>query len=103
MAMRPTVDALMSHLKSKGGRKINRAERFVSINEEKKASYDRFRGRVMFPVLDVNGNTIAFGARILDKGEPKYLIRRNSGLYQGRALYGCFRTRKNRRKNFRFW
>ena len=36
-------------------------------------AYDRFRGRVMFPILDRRGQAIAFGGRILDQGEPKYL------------------------------
>ena len=35
--------------------------------------YDRFRDRIMFPILDRRGRTIAFGGRIIDEGEPKYL------------------------------
>ncbi|MEQ8216543.1 MAG: DNA primase, partial [Smithellaceae bacterium] len=43
--------------------------------------YDRFRGRLIFPIENVFGDTIAFGGRILDKGEPKYLNSPESPLY----------------------
>ena len=42
-------------------------------SREKGTIYDRFRGRVMFPIIDVRGNIIGFGGRILGAGEPKYL------------------------------
>ncbi|HEX8251230.1 MAG TPA: DNA primase [Pyrinomonadaceae bacterium] len=96
-------DALMSHLKSKGaGEKLIEQSGLVSINEEKKRVYDRFRGRVMFPVLDVNGKAIAFGARILDKGEPKYLNSPETPAYiKGEHLYGLFQDKEDiRRKKF---
>ncbi len=35
--------------------------------------YDRFRGRVMFPIIDIRGNVIGFGGRVLDSSQPKYL------------------------------
>ncbi|KJV09833.1 hypothetical protein VZ95_08950 [Elstera litoralis] len=41
--------------------------------EEKPDPYDRFRGRVMFPICDKRGRVIAFGGRILGDGQPKYL------------------------------
>jgi len=96
-------DALMSHLKSKGAdEKLIEQSGLVSINEEKKRVYDRFRGRVMFPVLDVNGKAIAFGARILDKGEPKYLNSPETPAYiKGEHLYGLFQDKEDiRRKKF---
>ena len=40
---------------------------------EKGHIYDRFRNRVMFPIIDVRGNVIAFGGRVLDDSKPKYL------------------------------
>jgi DNA primase len=96
-------DALMSHLKSKGAdEKLIEQSGLVSINEEKKRVYDRFRGRLMFPVLDVNGKPIAFGARILDKGEPKYLNSPETPAYiKGEHLYGLFQDKEDiRRKKF---
>ncbi|MBR7117309.1 MAG: DNA primase [Clostridia bacterium] len=42
-------------------------------NEERGHVYDAFRNRVMFPVIDVSGNVIAFGGRVMDDSKPKYL------------------------------
>lgn len=93
-------DALMSLLKEKGAdEKLIEMSGLVSINEEKKRVYDRFRGRVMFPVLNVDGNPIAFGARILDQGEPKYLNSPETPAYiKGDHLYGLFQSKENIRK-----
>lgn len=89
-------DALMSHLKAKGAdEKLIEQSGLVSVNEEKKRVYDRFRGRVMFPVLDVSGKPVAFGARILDKGEPKYLNSPETPAYvKGQHLYGLFQNKE---------
>jgi DNA primase len=59
--------------------------------------YDRFRDRIMFPIRDVRGRVIAFGGRILDQGEPKYLNSPETALFhKGRELYGLFETRRTR-------
>lgn len=51
-------------------------------------SYDRFRGRVMFPIADRRGRVIAFGGRIIGQGEPKYLNSPETPLFhKGRELY----------------
>ncbi|HQU83696.1 MAG TPA: DNA primase [Pyrinomonadaceae bacterium] len=93
-------DALMSVLKEKGAdEKLIELSGLVSVNEEKKRIYDRFRGRVMFPVLNVDGNPIAFGARILGQGEPKYLNSPETPAYiKGDHLYGLFQSKENIRK-----
>ncbi|MBN1381162.1 MAG: DNA primase [Deltaproteobacteria bacterium] len=64
--------------------------------------YDRFRGRIIFPIEDVNGRVIAFGGRILGDGGPKYLNSPESPLYvKGKNLYGLNRTREEiRRKDY---
>ena len=96
-------DSLMSLLKQKGAdEKLIEASGLISINEEKKRVYDRFRGRVMFPVLDVKGNPIAFGARILATGEPKYLNSPETPAYiKGEHLYGLFQSKEEiRQKKF---
>ena len=57
--------------------------------------YDRFRDRVMFPIRNVKGQVIAFGGRILDAGEPKYLNSPETPLFQkGSELYGLFEARQ---------
>ncbi len=53
--------------------------------------YDRFRDRIMFPIRDKRGRVIAFGGRILDKGEPKYLNSPETVLFhKGGQLYGLY-------------
>ena len=57
--------------------------------------YDRFRDRIMFPIRDTRGRTIAFGGRVLDQGEPKYLNSPETELFhKGRELYGLFEARQ---------
>jgi DNA primase len=59
--------------------------------------YDRFRDRVMFPIRDVRGRVIAFGGRVIDRGEPKYLNSPETVLFhKGRELYGLHETRRSR-------
>ena len=61
--------------------------------------YDRFRGRLMFPIENAGGEVVAFGGRILDKGEPKYLNSPESPVYiKGKNLYGLNRTKEEIRK-----
>ncbi len=57
--------------------------------------YDRFRDRVMFPIVDQRGHIIGFGGRVLDKGEPKYLNSPETALFEkGRELYGLYQGRR---------
>ncbi len=56
-------------------------------------TYDRFRGRLMFPIRDARGRVIAFGGRILGEGEPKYLNSPETSLFdKGRTLYNLDRA-----------
>ncbi len=57
--------------------------------------YDRFRDRIMFPIVDQRGHIIGFGGRVLDKGEPKYLNSPETALFEkGRELYGLYQARR---------
>jgi DNA primase len=57
--------------------------------------YDRFRERIMFPIVNQKGDVIGFGGRVLDKGEPKYLNSPETPLFQkGSELYGLFQGRR---------
>jgi DNA primase len=58
--------------------------------------WDRFRDRVMFPIRDVKGEVIGFGARVMDGGgEPKYLNSPETPVFvKGRELYGLFEARQ---------
>lgn len=58
-----------------------------------RSPYDRFRGRVMFPIADRRGRTVGFGGRIVGAGEPKYLNSPETPLFhKGRLLYGLSRA-----------
>ena len=61
--------------------------------EDGGATYDRFRGRLMFPIRDPRGRVIGFGGRILGAGEPKYLNSPDTPLFdKGRTLYNIDRA-----------
>jgi len=63
-------------------------------------SYDRFRGRVMFPISDRRGRVTGFGGRILGPGEPKYLNSPETQLFQKRwTLYGLHLATPSARKD----
>ncbi len=66
----------------------------VIAGEEGKR-YDRFRDRIMFPIVNVRGQVIGFGGRVLDKGEPKYLNSPETTLFEkGHELYGLYQAQK---------
>src|SRR5271167_953254 len=59
--------------------------------------YDRFRDRLMFPIRDSRGRVLAFGGRVIDQGEPKYLNSPETPLFhKGRELYGLYEARQAR-------
>jgi DNA primase len=71
------------------------AECGLVIDNEQGKRYDRFRDRVMFPILDQRGNVIGFGGRVIGQGEPKYLNSPETPLFEkGRELYGLFHARR---------
>lgn len=77
------------------GSSKNLAEAGLVIDNEKGRRYDRFRDRIMFPILDQKGSVIGFGGRVLEKGEPKYLNSPETPLFEkGRELYGLFQARQ---------
>jgi DNA primase len=72
---------------------LNETGLVVSNDEGKR--YDRFRDRIMFPIINVRGQVIGFGGRVLDKGEPKYLNSPETPLFEkGHELYGLFQAQK---------
>jgi DNA primase len=83
-----------------GGASLKLAEQAGLIIAGKEGSYyDRFRGRLIFPIENVFGEIVAFGGRILEKGEPKYLNSPESPVYiKGRNLYGLQKTKEEIRK-----
>ncbi len=65
------------------------------IENEQGRRYDRFRDRIMFPIIDAKGQVIGFGGRVLGKGEPKYLNSPETPVFEkGRELYGLPQARQ---------
>src|SRR4029079_4775844 len=57
--------------------------------------YDRFRDRVMFPILDARGNVIGFGGPVIGARAPRYLTSQETPLFEkGRELYGLYQARR---------
>lgn len=66
----------------------------VVPRKEKDGFYDRFRGRIVFPIFDVNMKVIGFGGRVMDNSPPKYLNSPETLLYnKSRSLYGLHKAK----------
>ena len=86
-------NALKRALEKLGEDKLIDTGMLIQPEESGKDSYDRFRGRLMFPIRDARGRVIAFGGRILGEGEPKYLNSPDTILFdKGRTLYNIDRA-----------
>ncbi len=71
------------------------SETGLVITGEGDKRYDRFRDRIMFPIINVRAQVIGFGGRVLDKGEPKYLNSPETPLFEkGHELYGLYQAQK---------
>lgn len=66
-------DGMLRALGELGYDKRDLLEAGLAVNNQDGRIYDRFRGRVMFPIIDVRGNVIGFGGRVMDGSTPKYL------------------------------
>jgi len=67
----------------------------MAIQSDKNRPYDRFRGRIQFPIRDKRGRVIGFGGRVLGDGTPKYLNSPETRIYhKGQELYGLFEAKQ---------
>lgn len=64
---------LINHLENKGFTQQEMLTAGLISKNDKGNVYDKFRGRIMFPIIDIRGNIIAFGGRVIDDSMPKYL------------------------------
>ena len=89
-------DQLLGHMKKKGYDEKELFEaNLVSFNEERNHYYDRFRNRLIFPIIDRKSRVVGFGGRVLDDSLPKYLNSSDTLLYKkSRELYGLNRVMK---------
>ncbi|HYR76856.1 MAG TPA: DNA primase [Pyrinomonadaceae bacterium] len=94
-------EALSTHLRQKGATQEQLEKSGLVVKKDEGGSYDRFRGRLIFPVFDAQGKPIAFGGRTLEpEGEPKYLNSPETPAYtKGRHLFGLNLTRDEIRRN----
>lgn len=87
-------DGLLRYLRSKGftEKELGATGLFSSGS---RGLYDRFRGRLMWPINSITGETIGFGARIIGDGQPKYLNTPETQLYKkSQVLYGLDMAKK---------
>ncbi|HIJ89272.1 MAG: DNA primase [Desulfobulbaceae bacterium] len=69
------------------------------VPRENGGFYDRFRNRVMFPIIGLTGRVVAFGGRILDDGQPKYMNSPESPVFdKSRTLFGLYHNREHIRQ-----
>ena len=70
------------------------------VGEKNGRIYDRFRNRLMFPIIDVRGNVIGFGGRVLDDSKPKYLNSNETLIFNKRKnLFGMNLAKKTKQSN----
>jgi DNA primase len=92
-------DALSPYLKQKGATQSQIDRSGLVVKKDEGGSYDRFRGRLIFPVLDNQGKPIAFGGRTLSNEDAKYINSPETAAYiKGRNLFGLNLTRDEIRR-----
>ena len=93
-------DALITAMLQKGYTKSELLETGLAVQNKNGRLYDKFRNRLMFPVIDVRGDVVAFGGRVLDKSDPKYVNTQETIIYSKRRnLYGINLAKKTKRPN----
>ena len=94
-------DALLTAMQEKGYTKAELLAAGLVVRSKQGRLYDKFRSRLMFPVIDVRGDVVAFGGRVLDKSEPKYMNTTETIVYSKRRnLYGINLAKRTKRPNF---
>jgi DNA primase len=92
-------EALSIYLRQKGATQDQIDRSGLVVKKEEGGSYDRFRGRLIFPVMDIQGKPIAFGGRTLRDEDAKYINSPETAAYvKGRNLFGLNLTRDEIRR-----
>lgn len=93
-------DVLLNAMTAKGYSKSELLSAGLIVDNKKGGFYDKFRNRLMLPVIDTRGDVVAFGSRVLDKSEPKYMNSSETPVYsKRRVLYGLNLAKKTKRPN----
>jgi len=89
-------DGLFNHLEAEASAKeLNESGLF---SKKDNRFYDRFRGRVIFPIRNIKGDFIAMGGRIIDEGEPKYLNSPETSFFnKSNELFGLYEVKESER------
>ncbi len=98
-----SYDALKKHLRSAGFTDEEMVAGYLCQRSRKneKNTYDCFRNRVMFPIIDTTGNIVAFGGRVLDDSKPKYLNSADTPAFKkSRHLFALNYARKHTENGF---
>ncbi|MFK7888236.1 MAG: DNA primase [Gammaproteobacteria bacterium] len=91
-----TWDAVMKALKDAEVPRLVAAG-LIKARDDNSGYYDRFRGRIMFPIRDHRGRCVAFGGRAMSDNGPKYLNSPETDVFhKGRELYGLYEARQSR-------
>lgn len=92
-----TMDAMLA----KGYSKQELVDAGLAVRSEKGSLYDKFRNRVMFPIIDQRGQVIAFGGRVMDESKPKYLNSPETTVFhKGRNLFAINLAKKTKKDYF---
>jgi len=93
-------DTLLTAMTQKGYTKAELLQAGLVVQNKNGGLYDKFRNRLMLPVVDTRGDVVAFGSRVLDKSEPKYMNSSETPVYsKRRVLYGLNLAKKSKRSN----
>ena len=93
-------DTLLTAMLKKGYTKSELLDAGLVVKNRNGGLYDKFRNRLMLPVIDTRGDVVAFGSRVLDKSEPKYMNTTETVAYsKRRVLYGLNLAKKSKRPN----
>lgn len=93
-------DTLLTAMTKKGYTKSELLTAGLAVQGKNGGLYDKFRNRLMLPVVDTRGEVVAFGSRVLDKSEPKYMNSSETPVYsKRRVLYGLNLAKKTKRPN----
>ena len=95
-------DGLITAMRQKGYGDGELLASGLAVRGKNGGIYDKFRNRLIFPVIDVRGDVLAFGGRIVDKNDPgaKYMNTQETAVYsKRRVLYGLNLAKKSKRSN----
>ena len=93
-------DGLLTAMTKKGYTKAELLSAGLVVQNKNGRLYDKFRNRLMLPVIDTRGDVVAFGSRVIDNSEPKYMNSSETPVYsKRRVLYGLNLAKKTKRPN----